>query len=253
MRPFAFRVLAAGVTSLLASACIFGGNGKDGTPSGGGTDAGEPTQGEGGGGGSSTDSGGSGGGDTDAGGGMKDAGPPVCPLPVALTNIPPWNPSVQKVGACTSTDLGILSSYLTEPMASSWASASSMVSSSCQKCVFSNAGDANWGVIVWTPTEAAGLGFINVGGCYQALAAGSNPNACGAAAQQANACEDMACPANCANQSACKSSVQTSACGSSISSAQSACGTNYSNFAASCSEAMPYGLVNIVCGSGSAG
>lgn len=253
MRAFAFRVVAASATALLMSACIFGGNGKDGNPSGGdSTDSGSGGQGDGGG-SSSNDSGNGTGVNTDAGSSTKDASGDPCPRPVSLTNIPTWKPSVQKIGACTTNDLGLLSSYLTEPTPSSWATASSMVSLNCQKCVFSNVGDANWGVVVWSPNQAAGAGFINVGGCYQMLAAGSNPTGCGAAAQQVNACEDTACPASCQNQSSCRSTVQSSTCGSSISSAQSACGTNYSNFASTCSEAMPYNLVNVVCGAGGAG
>ena len=115
--------------------------------------------------------------------------------------------------------------------------------------VFSNVGDANWGVVVRSPNQAAGAGFINVGGCFQTLAGSSGS----AAAQQVNACEDMACPAACQDQSSCRSSVPTGSCGSSVSSAQSACGTNYGNFSSACSEAMPSNMVNILCGAGGAG
>ncbi len=250
MRPFAIRVLATGAMGLLASACLFGGNGKDDNSGGGdGTDAGAKADG---GSASSFDSGGGGGGgDTDAGGGSKDAGAPTCPVPVAITNIPQWKSSVQKLAACSSSEIGLLSSYLTEPP-SGWAAAAGMLSTTCQKCVFSNVGDANWGVVVWSPNQAAGTGFINVGGCYQVL---SGSNACGAAAQQFNACTDLSCPSTCQNQSSCRSVVQTGACGSSLSSAQSAsaCGSNYSNFSSSCSESNPGTLVNTVCGAGGAG
>lgn len=251
MRPFVFRVLAVAATGVLVSACIFGGNGKDGTPSGGDSDSGTTAHADGGNGGSSMTDSDSGGGSTDAGGSTKDASNEPCPRPVALSNIPTWRPSVQKLGACTSNEIGLLSSYLTEPP-SSWASAQSMLSAGCQKCVFSNVGDTNWGVVVWSPNQSAGTGFIDVGGCFQLLAS-TGGNSCGAAAQQVSACEDMACPATCSNLSSCRSTVQTGACGSSLGSAQSACGSNYTNFASTCSSLSPGSLVNVVCGAGGAG
>jgi hypothetical protein len=180
-----------------------------------------------------------------------DGGPmsSSCPGPVDKSQIFPWKaPAPNTQGSCSESDLSALNTQLNDPNATFQTVYDSIKGSpSCQSCVFSSQGDANWQPIVWSPDQASGNAFVNYGACFALGPGGSN--ACGKAVEDNELCVDAACPYDvCTDYQGCAQQAEQSECAVYDKETISGCGSSINQISNACNDFV--NELRIVCGGG---
>ena len=134
------------------------------------------------------------------------------------------HPAPNSAGSCASQDLDALAKKAADPNATLTDLFNVVGDPTCSACVFSAQGDPNWQPIVWSPDQASGDGFVNIGSCYAVANGGSA--ACGKGAQDDEFCEELVCDAACTSPACAASAMdgpwrlthdaKTDGCGSAI-------------------------------------
>jgi hypothetical protein len=170
---------------------------------------------------------------------LDDAG--LCVgMPMEFGN---YAPATQMPGACSPDELTTLNTKIQDGQ-STFLDVYNAVGASCQKCVFSNAGDANWQFFVFVPDLAAEQTavkmqttepvFQNVTGpCFQFLSSGGA--ACGEAQTKADECDQTAC-------AGCVDPADSKACD------MAACASQFGAVGTSCGDATKQASLDAACG-----
>jgi hypothetical protein len=128
-----------------------------------------------------------------------EAGAARCPAPSPADAAEWIPPSDGGAGPCDTAALDLLGALFRADPAPSFAvieaavrgaADASAASAACAACVFTRAGDATWGPVVWVDVDA-GTAFVNYGACYAHAPGGSD--ACGRAVHQQTRCLEEVC------------------------------------------------------------
>jgi hypothetical protein len=161
--------------------------------------------------------------------------------------IPEWKAPVAAPGSCSAADMTAITTKLNDSTAT-FTDAYNAVSSTCQKCLFSDETSANWQPLVWDPDMATGGGnaFINFGACYAVAPQGSA--ACGKGISDDEFCVNAVCPQQCGQTQACVNSAQMGGCMTQNQEVTTGCGSAMTALDATCGKLLD--AIDVVCGSG---
>jgi hypothetical protein len=164
------------------------------------------------------------------------------------TTIPEWKPPTPAPDSCSPNDIDAITTKFNDAMAT-MTDVYNAVSTTCQKCLFSDQTSASWQPLVWQPNMATGGGnaFVNFGACYAVAPGGSA--ACGKGVSDDQFCLDSVCSANCSGQG-CVAAAQMGGCMTQANEVTTGCGSAQSALDATCGKLLD--AINVVCGSGPA-
>jgi len=245
------------LTAVTSAACFFGcssDNTGSGTP---GSSSGGPIQ-TGSSGGTGNPSGSSSG--VNQAGGPSGDGGACTPASVQTSNLPPYTPVMEMIGACTSTQIsGFLSACIGSGSSANNCSMWANANGSCAGCIVqgSDAGATQTGAIIFTGSGAPLSG--NVPGCIALVDANAGPQ-CATQLEPLMQCLALAC-GSCSDQTSfsnCEAASKANGgpCGSLAASAESPCssylgsnGLGVTKCGYNTSNQLT-DVINVVCGSG---